>query len=84
MPTRLATVLSIDYGESEQQSVDSFMELPVQFRDLEPLAERVKLEVDKGLNMMMNDKSEAMYWENGQKIEFSDLNPQTCVGGGSS
>ena len=50
MPTRLATVLSIDYGESEQQSVDSFMELPVQFRDLGPLVERVKLEVDKVLN----------------------------------
>ena len=65
MPTRLATVLSIDYGESEHQSVDSFTELPVQLRDLEPLAERVKLEVDKGLNMMMNDRSEAMYWENG-------------------
>ena len=40
--------------------------------------------MDKGLNMMMNDKSEAMYCENGQKIEFSDFNPQTCVGGGSS
>ena len=36
------------------------MKLPVQFRDLEPLAEMVKLEVNKGLNMMMNDRSEAM------------------------
>ena len=27
------TTLYIDYGESEQQSVESLMELPVQFRD---------------------------------------------------
>ena len=39
-----ATVLFVDFGESEQQPVDIFKELPGQFRDLEPLAERVKLE----------------------------------------
>ena len=38
--SKLATVLFIDYGESEQQSVESLMELPVQFRDLGPLTER--------------------------------------------
>ena len=38
--SKLATVLFIDYGESEQQSVESLMEIPVQFRDLGPLAER--------------------------------------------
>jgi hypothetical protein len=86
---KLASVLFIDFGESELQPVDSFMELPAQLRDLEPLAERVKLEgveemtdnkecremVDKqldkeGISMMMNDKGEASFWLNGEKIMF--------------
>ena len=37
-------VLFIDLVESEEQSVDSFMELPVQLMDLEPLVEGVELE----------------------------------------
>merc|ERR1719318_1719897 len=93
---QVATVLFIDFGESEQQPVGTFMELPVQFRNLEPLAERVKLEgvemlteseecremVDKrlnkeGISMMLNEKSEAIFLEKGEKIEFSDLNNQT-------
>ena len=40
----LATALFIDFGESEHQPVDTSMELPAQFRDMEPLPERVKPE----------------------------------------
>ena len=46
---QMATVLFIDFRESEDQPVDSFMELPVQFRDLESMAEMVKLE---GMQML--------------------------------
>ena len=32
-----------------------------------------------GISMILNDKSEAIFWENGQKIEVSDLTHQTAV-----
>ena len=32
-----------------------------------------------GISMMLNDKSGAIYWENGQKMEFSDLTHQNAV-----
>ena len=40
--------------------------------------------VDKRLNkegilMMLNEKSEAIFWEKGTKIELSDLNHQTSI-----
>ena len=33
----------------------------------------------EGISMTLNDKSEAIFWENGHKIEFSDFIDQTAI-----
>eukprot|EP00092_Neocalanus_flemingeri_P020850 GFUD01022588.1.p1 GENE.GFUD01022588.1~~GFUD01022588.1.p1 ORF type:complete len:1341 (+),score=457.64 GFUD01022588.1:113-4024(+) len=39
----LASVVFFDYGDTEQQPVGGFMEMPRELRDMEPLAEKVRL-----------------------------------------